>query len=84
MNGLSDTQRNMIACSLEIDGRADIAATSVVSGGIWDFMYDGTTGEPTSPKAVGLKKVESAIAGTIFLLGLENTIKTLREHSMAA
>lgn len=84
MNGLTDTQLKMIACSLEIDGRADTAATSVVGGGIWDFLYDGKTGEPTSPKAVELKEVESAIAGMIFLLGLAKTITALREHSVSA
>lgn len=77
MNALNSTQRRMIAGSLEIDGRPDIAAIAVVAGNVAEFKYRAD-GSPASSAAVQLKSVEDAVQGAVTLLGLEGTIKALR------
>jgi hypothetical protein len=73
---LNPTQARMVACSLEIDGRPDIAASAVVSGHITEFRY--RKGVADSPKARRREELQTAITAAINTHGLPALIAQLR------
>lgn len=77
LQSLNETQKRMIACSLEIDGRVDIAAGSVVGGHVSEFTY-ANGNNPVSAKAIELEELKAELEATIKSAGLEETIKNLR------
>ncbi|MDO5867063.1 MULTISPECIES: hypothetical protein [Paenarthrobacter] len=73
---LTTTQARMAACSLEIDGRPDIAAQAAVSGHVTEFTY--RQGQPESPKARQREEIQAAIKTAIETHGLTAAIAELR------
>lgn len=79
---LNPTQARMVACSLEIDGRPDVAASAVVSGHITEFRYK--KGVADSPKARRLEELQTAITTAINTHGTPAVIAQLRTSAEAA
>ncbi|MGX5717950.1 hypothetical protein [Arthrobacter sp. MAHUQ-56] len=73
---LSAMQARMAACSLEIDGRADIAAQAAISGHATEFTY--RQGQPESPKARRRQETQGAIQAAVEARGLPAVIAELR------
>ncbi|MEB0201992.1 hypothetical protein QN354_09510 [Cryobacterium sp. 5I3] len=73
---LNSVNRRSIAASLEIDGRADIAA-SIVYSNVVELVY--VRGKAFSAQAKGYEALLLAIVGAITLLGVEAVVKALRD-----
>lgn len=73
---LTSTQARMVACSLEIDGRADRAAQAINPGHITAFTY--RRGEAHSAPARRLEETQAAIGAAIAAHGLPAVIAELR------
>jgi hypothetical protein len=73
---LDTTQARIVACSLEIDGRADIAAQAITPGHVSEFTY--RRGKADSAKARGREETQAAITAAIEARGLPAVIAELR------
>lgn len=74
---LTQTQSKMIAASLEIDGRTDIAAAAVVPGHVTEFTY--SNGQPFSAKAKTLAALEAELRVCVDQFGVEAVVQELRK-----
>jgi hypothetical protein len=76
IRSLNTTQRRSVAASLEIDGRADVAATAGVTGHISEFQH--RDGEPYSPKAKQQEELRLALESALAVEGVERVVADLR------
>lgn len=73
---LTPLQGRMVACSLSIDGRPDMAAQAVITGHVTEFQYLNSA--PHSPKAKQLAALQSQLEVLIQEVGLPQAIIDLR------
>lgn len=73
---LNPLQGRMVACSLSIDGRPDMAAQAVITGHVTEFQY--MNGAPHSPKAKQLVTLQGQLEALIQEARLPQVISDLR------